>query len=141
MPNKIARYEELFSHKDDRRDLVEITNSDVDFPIVQVKYMDMKQDSLLGSHYHHENYFEIYTAPSGNVVFLVEDMKTLDNELIELEPGFRLIIPPLVPHAAVARKDSFLIGMTSQKYVSEEVNSVPYTFKGLNIPKEFIRNF
>jgi mannose-6-phosphate isomerase-like protein (cupin superfamily) len=110
--------------EDKRRTLATLFNGE--FTAKQAKVLEIKEDSVLGSHYH--NYAELYYLHSGNATFEAQDIETKESKTIHMVPGDEVLIPPNIAHKVNIKKGSVLIGFTEEPYQSAEKNSCPYNF-------------
>jgi oxalate decarboxylase/phosphoglucose isomerase-like protein (cupin superfamily) len=109
---------------DERRTLATLFNGD--FTAKQGKILEIKEDSILGKHYH--NYSELYYLHSGNATFEAQDIETKESRTIHMVPGDEVLIPSNIAHKVTIKKGSVLIGFTEKPYKSAEKNSCPYEF-------------
>lgn len=110
------------AHEDNRRSLMPIYNGD--FTAKQLKILRIKEDSVLGNHYH--NYSECFYVFSGSPIFILEDIKSGRRVRLPLDEGDRLIIQPKVAHKVIAQKGTIMIESTEREYISPEKNDVRY---------------
>ncbi len=114
-------------HEDHRRTLLTAFNGDLGtFAARQVKFAVMKEDGVLGGHFH--DYDELFYLLAGQGVFTLKDPA---NEFVESHPMFkgdRLFIPRGIAHKAIVKTGSILVGCTEQPYVSPEHNDHKYEF-------------
>ena len=114
-------------HEDERRILRTAFNGDLgDFVARQAKFAEMKQDAILGGHFH--PYRELFYMLKGEATFGLKCTEAGTEESYFLQEGSRLLIPAYVAHRAVVEKDSILVGFTESVYVSPEVNDHKYEF-------------
>jgi len=116
------------SHDDDRRTIVVITNSEPDdISVGQTKALVLKKDAWLGGekgHFH--TYPEMYTALNGSLAFYLQHTEHPElRQLIALETGERLTIPPHVAHKVFALRGTIFVGITAQPYIGPE-QDIPY---------------
>ena len=116
-------------HNDDRRTITTACNGDLPFNVVQVKFADVKDNTVvLGGHYH--NYWEAFYLKQGVAGYVLVDVDDPKKRLIGImEAGSRLIIPPKVAHKVKLSPNAVLVGMTEKEYVSAEENDTPYEIK------------
>ena len=110
-------------HEDERRALITPFNGD--FVSAQNKIVVMKQNRLLGGHYH-ADYRELHFVLKGKAVFTLVDPKTNEKRDYELGEHWRLIIPPRIPHKAAVEAGTILVSSTEKPYVSAKENDHPY---------------
>ena len=120
---KIEKIE--IAHEDERRSISAIFNGD--FTAKQVKILHIKQDSILGNHYH--NYRELFYVLSGESIYLLENIETKEREYVILSEGYRLIIQPNVAHRAEMTKGTVMLEATEEPYISASQNDVKYEVK------------
>jgi hypothetical protein len=114
-------------HEDARRALMTIFNGDLgDFVARQVKIARVKQDSVLGGHYH--DYRELFYLLAGQAQFDLKCVRTGEQDTKILVPEWRILIPPLVAHKVAIVQGSILVGLTEQQYVSAAQNDHKYDF-------------
>jgi len=110
-------------HEDECRFLSAIFNGD--FIAKQIKIIRIKQDSLLGNHYH--DYFETFFLLHGEAEYTFEDIFTKEKEKHHIKAGDRITIKPKIAHKALLKAGTVMIEGTGEQYVSAEVNDHPYT--------------
>ena len=114
------------AHEDTRRALAVPFNGE--FPIQQIKVLTLKNDSILGNHYHrYRELFYILRNRQGRVpgvVYYLQNIKTGETAEVILKTGDRLIIEPFVAHAARLGRDVITIEASEESYVSPEHNDV-----------------
>ncbi len=114
-------------HEDQRRTLLTAFNGDLgDFVARQVKFAIMKQDAILGGHYH--DYDELFYLLDGAGTFTVKDRAAEIIEEYDMVKGDRLFIPRGIAHKALIRTGSILVGCTTEPYISPEHNDHKYDF-------------
>ena len=112
-------------HVDQRRTLSSLFNGDLGtFVAKQIKFADVKEDSVLGGHYH--LYRELFCVLEGEIIFELEDIMSKEKRKCPLTPGHRLLIPPNVAHRATAKGNTLLVGCTEEPYISSEHNDHKY---------------
>jgi len=117
-------------HEDNRRALLTAFNGDLgSFVATQVKFAVMKQDAVLGGHYH--TYDELFYLLEGQGTFSLRDTRSEvsgQNVEYQLVKGDRLFIPPYVAHKALVKAGSILVGCTAEPYVSPAHNDKKFDF-------------
>jgi mannose-6-phosphate isomerase-like protein (cupin superfamily) len=102
------------AHEDDRRWL--FVSFDRTYTARQARIAIVKNDCLLGGHYH--NGAEFFVLLAGAAVFTVE---TVDpphiREHYTLRPGDQLLVPPRVAHAVQVTEGTILQTFTEETYV------------------------
>ena len=115
------------AHEDERRALTAIFNGDLGFDVKQIKYIKVKEDSLLGDHYH--PYKEFFYVLQGHSEVTLLDIETKERKVYILKEGNRLIIPPRIAHKAFIKKGTIMIEGTEIKYVHPLINDIPWEVK------------
>lgn len=105
---------EVVRHEDDRRILVEFIQ---DMPIRSCKVITMKQDGVIGNHYH-ENKYEVFYVLQG------EGHIVLDSKIIELRSGDRIEIPTHSEHTFFLKGGSILLEASSMPYDPEDEHAI-----------------
>lgn len=108
-------------HEDERRTLFTAFNGDVEgFAAQQVKFVDMKQDAVLGGHYH--EYAELFYLLRGEGSFDLKDIDSSDKlvKTFDMMQGDMLFIPRRIAHRAEIKSESILVGCTAEPYVFGE---------------------
>ncbi len=114
-------------HEDHRRTLLTAFNGDLgDFVAEQVKFAMMKEDAVLGGHFH--KYDELFYLLTGEGTFFLKDPAQDAIEQYQLIRGDRLYIPAGIAHKAVIKADSILVGLTAKPYISAALNDHKYDF-------------
>jgi quercetin dioxygenase-like cupin family protein len=115
------------NHEDHRRTLLTAFNGDLgDFVAKQVKFAMMKEDAVLGGHYH--DYDELFYLLGGEGTFALKDPAEELIERYDMIRGDRLFIPRGIAHRATVKAGSILVGCTGEPYVSPEHNDHRYDF-------------
>ena len=116
-------------HDDDRRTITTACNGDLHFDVKQIKFADVKNNTVvLGGHYH--EYWEAFYLKQGVAGYVLIDVDDPKKKLVGLmEAGYRLIIPPRVAHKVKLSPNAVLVGMTEKEYVSAEENDHKYEIK------------
>lgn len=129
---KIAWYEVDkvgIAHEDERRSITAPFNGN--FIAQQIKILSIKQDSILGNHYHH--YRELFYIVKGRAIFYLENVVDGERAIIKLESGDRLILDAKVAHKVKMTKDTFTVEATEWPYTSPERNDVRHEIVWTNI--------
>ena len=114
-------------HEDSRRALLTAFNGDLGgFVAKQVKFAVMKQDAVLGGHFH--DYNELFYLLEGEGTFTLKDTARELTDQYNMIKGDRLFIPRRIAHKATLRAGSILVGCTEEPYVSPEQNDHKYEF-------------
>jgi mannose-6-phosphate isomerase-like protein (cupin superfamily) len=114
-------------HEDNRRVLLTMFNGDLeDFVARQVKILVLKEDAVIGGHYH--DYGELFYLFDGAGSFKLKDIDRNVVEQYNLGKGDRLFIPKGVAHKGSFKRGSVLIGCTEIPYLSPENNDHRYDF-------------
>ena len=114
-------------HEDHRRELFTAFNGDLgDFVARQVKFARIKEDAVLGGHYH--DYNELFYLLEGGGVFTLKDPTKGLIEDYDMVKKDRLFIPKGIAHKATIKAGSILVGCTEEPYVSPEHNDHKYDF-------------
>ena len=123
MENKSIIHEQIkISHEDERRSITSIFNGE--FTAKQIKLVQIKEDSILGNHYH--NYAEIFYMLEGEGEYILKDLNTKETTKIQMKKGDKLRINPRVVHKAKLKKGTVLIEGTEKKYINANINDVKY---------------
>ncbi len=119
-------------HEDHRRTLITAFNGDLGGFVVfgrrfwgfvarQVKFAELKEDAVLGGHYH--NYPELFYFQEGEGTFILRDIRgRYPDEEHHMVKHDRLFIPRGIAHKALIKAGSVLVGCTKQPYVSPKHN-------------------
>lgn len=110
------------AHEDDRRSISAIFNGD--FIARQVKVLRIKQQAVLGGHYH--DYREMFYVLEGQAVYTLEDIAIKEQQTLTLRKGDRLIIQPCVAHRAEMGEGTVMLEATEEPYISADKNDVRY---------------
>ena len=112
-------------HEDQRRTLSTIFNGDLGaFVAKQAKIAIMKQEAVLGGHYH--DYDELFYLLEGSATFTLKDIVTELTQKYNLVKGDRLFIPKTVAHKATLPANTVIIGLTAEPYISAQQNDHKY---------------
>ncbi|KKM94706.1 hypothetical protein LCGC14_1195560 [marine sediment metagenome] len=109
-------------HEDKRRKLTAVFNEE--FTARQIKVIEVKEDSVLGNHYH--KYREMFYILKGRGVFTLVDIKTQERMVITLTTGDKLILNPEIAHRVDMKKGTITIEATEAPYISAELNDWRY---------------
>jgi len=110
------------AHEDKRRSLSAMFNND--FTARQIKIIRVKEDSILGNHYH--NYRETFYVLEGEANYTVEDVDTRQRARVILRKGDRMTIDPRIAHKALIRAGTIMIEGTEKPYISQDINDQRY---------------
>ena len=114
-------------HDDHRRAILTVFNADLrDFAAKQVKFAIIKEDTVLGGHYH--NYDELFYLLEGESTFFLKDPTIKLIEEYKMVRRDRLFIPHGIAHKVNIKADSILVGCTEEPYVSPKHNDHKYEF-------------
>jgi mannose-6-phosphate isomerase-like protein (cupin superfamily) len=106
-------------HEDHRRIFKTIFNGD--FVAKQAIVYEVKEDSVVGRHFH--DYGEIWCVLVGKMDYLFRNVDTLEEKRFSLTAGQAVRIPKRTFHEAKVYKGSTLLGFTEEKFISNEVNN------------------
>jgi len=106
------------AHEDARRRLIAVFNGT--FVAKQIKIIEVKEDSILGNHYH--PYEELFYILKGEAHFTLVDIKTGEKKEITLVPSNRMVIGKEIAHKVRMLKDTITIEATEMSYKSPEEN-------------------
>ena len=109
-------------HEDDRRALIEVFNGD--FAARQLKVLRIKQDAVLGNHYHPYRQFFYFLKGSARYTFL--NVKTGEREEIEAQEGDFIIIDPGIAHKAQQKGGNVMVEGNEQPYTSAAVDDLKH---------------
>jgi len=129
MPIKGVVYDERGKEHEDARRVLSIVHngSDYDgFTTRQVKVAKVKEDSTLGSHFHH--YRELLHLYEGEATVDLMDTATKETDRYVMKEMSTILIPAFVAHKVALKKGSILIGCSEEEFVSPEVNLHPCDF-------------
>jgi mannose-6-phosphate isomerase-like protein (cupin superfamily) len=90
----------------------------------EVKFV--KNDSVLGGHYH--NYSEFFYLLRGAAVFRTREIFAETDTQVQMRPFDSIFIPEKRAHIVDITKGSILIGLTEKPYVSPQENDIPFKF-------------
>ena len=109
-------------HEDERRSLKQIFNGD--FVARQLLTLEIKADCVLGGHYH--EYGEIWYVLKGRLEYEFINIYTNKKQRATLNSGDKIKIPSRIYHKAYAEKDTIIVGVTEEEFVSEVKNNLKY---------------
>lgn len=112
-------------HEDNRRALIEIFNGG--FVAKQVKLLRIKEDSVLGNHYH--PYRQFFYMLKGNADYSFVDIKTGERHNMYVEEGDMIIIDKEIAHKALQKAGNIMIEGNEEKYTSPEVDDLKFEIK------------
>jgi len=109
-------------HEDNRRALIEIFNGQ--FTAKQVKMLKIKEDSVLGNHYH--PYRQFFYMLKGNADYSFVDIKTKEGHSMNVEEGDMIIIDREIAHKAFQKAGNVMIEGNEERYTSPEVDDLKF---------------
>lgn len=109
-------------HEDERRSLIELFSGT--FTAKQVKVLKIKQDSVLGNHYHPYRQFFYMFKGSADYVFL--NIETKEREDLKVEEGDLIMIDKEIAHRALQKAGNMMIEGNEEAYTSPEVDDLKY---------------
>ena len=109
-------------HEDNRRALIEIFNGD--FVAKQLKTLTIKEDAVLGNHYH--PYRQFFYLFRGTADYTFVDIATGEREDINVSEGDFIIIDPNIAHKAFHKAGNIMIEGNEEKYTSPEIDDLKY---------------
>ena len=109
-------------HEDNRRVLTEIFNGQ--FIAKQVKMLKIKEDSILGNHYH--PYRQFFYFLKGEAEYTFVNIKTGERHMINAKEGDFIIIDSFIAHKAVQKAGNVMVEGNEQPYTSAEVDDLKY---------------
>lgn len=113
-------------HEDNRRILLTAFNGD--FNAQQGKFVIIKEDAVLGGHYH--KYGELFFLLSGQATFKLVNINDPSQVMtVILTKYCRLLIPAYIAHAVGVKAGTILVGYTEEPYKSAAENDVQYPIK------------
>ena len=112
-------------HEDHRRALIEIFNGQ--FVAKQVKLLKIKEDSVLGNHYH--PYRQFFYMLKGNADYSFVNIKTGERHDTYVEEGDMMIIDKEIAHRALQKAGNIMIEGNEEKYTSPEVDDLKFEIK------------
>jgi len=112
-------------HEDNRRALIEVFNGE--FVSKQLKVLKIKEDSVLGNHYH--PYRQFFYMFKGAADYTFVDIKTGARENIRVEECDFIIIDAHIAHKALHKAGNIMIEGNEEKYTSGEVDDLKYVIE------------
>lgn|SRR3989338_8026816 len=112
-------------HEDNRRVLTEIFNGQ--FIAKQVKMLKIKEDSILGNHYH--PYRQFFYLMKGEADYTFFNMSTEERLDIKVKEGDMIIIDRNIAHKALQKAGNIMIEGNEEKYTSPEVDDLKFEIK------------
>ena len=112
-------------HEDERRALTEIFSGT--FTAKQLKVLKIKQDSVLGNHYHPYKQFFYMFKGFADYTFL--DLETNIKEKIKVEEGDLIIIDKKIAHKAIQKAGNIMIEGNENAYTSPEVDDLKFVIE------------
>ena len=112
-------------HEDNRRVLTEIFNGQ--FIAKQVKMLKIKEDSILGNHYH--PYRQFFYLMKGEADYTFLNMSTEERLDIKVKEGDMIIIDRNIAHKALQKAGNIMIEGNEEKYTSPEVDDLKFEIK------------
>ncbi len=109
-------------HEDNRRALIEVFNGE--FVSKQLKVLKIKEDSVLGNHYH--PYRQFFYMFKGSADYTFVDITTGEREEIKVEEGDFIIISAKIAHRAFHKAGNIMIEGNEEKYTSAEVDDLKF---------------
>ena len=109
-------------HEDNRRVLTEIFNGQ--FIAKQVKMLKIKEDSILGNHYH--PYRQFFYLMKGEADYTFFNMSTEERLDIKVKEGDMIIIDRNIAHKALQKAGNIMIEGNEEKYTSPEVDDLKF---------------
>ncbi|MBI2632397.1 cupin domain-containing protein [Candidatus Pacearchaeota archaeon] len=110
------------ANEDNRRVIKNIFNGK--FTARQAIIIEIKEDSILGKHYH--LYDEIFYLLKGKADYKFVDVESGEEKKIEVKEGEKIKIPSKTYHEAFMPKGSVIIGLTENEYVNAQINDLKY---------------
>ena len=86
-------------HEDNRRALIEAFNGD--FVAKQLKILKIKEDAVLGNHYH--PYKQFFYMLKGGAEYTFFNIKTGEKENVSVQEGDFIIIDAEIAHKAIQK--------------------------------------
>ncbi|MBN1351463.1 cupin domain-containing protein [candidate division KSB1 bacterium] len=112
------------AHDDDRRTLFSIFNGKEfhGFHAATLKWFEFKKDAVVAKHYH--EYDEIFCVVSGEDIFELVDVDSMEKETYFLKRGDILLVAKRVAHRCHVKKDSIVIAANEKPYISAKQNDI-----------------
>lgn len=110
------------TNEDNRRSIKCIFNGK--FTARQAIIIEVKEDSILGKHYH--LYDEIFYLLKGKADYKFINVDTGEEKKIEVKEGEKIKIPSKTYHEVFMPKGSVMIGLTEKEYVNAQINDFKY---------------
>ncbi len=112
-------------HEDNRRALIEIFNGQ--FIAKQVKVLKIKEDSVLGNHYH--PYRQFFYLMKGEADYTFVDISTGERIDRKVQEGDMIIIDKNIAHKALQKAGNIMIEGNEEKYTSPNVDDLRFEIK------------
>ena len=109
-------------HEDNRRVLTEIFNGQ--FIAKQVKMLKIKEDSILGNHYH--PYRQFFYLMKGEADYTFFNMSTEERLDIKVKEGDMIIIDREIAHKAFQKAGNVMFEGNEERYTSPEVDDLKF---------------
>lgn len=112
-------------HEDHRRVLIEIFNGQ--FVAKQVKLLKIKEDSILGNHYH--PYRQFFYLLKGDADYTFVNILTGEKQEIKVSEGDMIIIDKNIAHKALQKAGNAMVEGNEEKYTSPEVDDLKFVIE------------
>ncbi len=109
-------------HEDHRRALIEVFNGQ--FIAKQVKLLKIKEDSVLGNHYH--PYRQFFYLLKGDADYTFVNIKTGERLDTKVEEGDMIIIDKNIAHKALQKLGNIMIEGNEEAYTSPEIDDLKF---------------
>ncbi len=112
-------------HEDNRRALIEIFNGG--FTAKQVKLLKIKEDAVLGNHYH--PYRQFFYLMKGDADYTFVNISTGERIDKKVQEGDMIIIDRNIAHKALQKAGNIMIEGNEEKYTSPEIDDLKFEIK------------
>lgn len=109
-------------HEDNRRSLTEVYSGE--FTARQIKVLKIKEDSILGNHYH--PYGQFFYMLTGEADYTFVNIETGENQNIKMVGGDFIRIEKNIAHKSVMKAGNVMVEGNEQPYSSPEVDDLRY---------------
>ena len=109
-------------HEDNRRALIEVYSGE--FTARQIKVLKIKEDSILGNHYH--PYGQFFYMLTGEADYTFVNIETGEKQKIKMVGGDFIRIEKNIAHKSVMKAGNTMVEGNEQPYSSPEVDDLRY---------------
>lgn len=112
-------------HEDDRRSLTEVFNGE--FVAKQLKILHVKNDSILGNHYH--PYRQFFYMLKGGAEYAFVNIKNGERRDVKAVEGDLIFINKKIAHATKQKAGNITVEGNEESYTSPEIDDLKYVIE------------